>query len=757
MSGVFLSYAREDQPFARRLHDALSAAGRDPAWDQDHAVVPFSAPYATEIATAIAGSEKFIFVISPDSLDSHPCATELGVAAQSNKQIVPLLRRPARDGQPVAEPVAERNWIFFDDDARFEDSMRELLETLDTDLDWVKPHTRLLVRAKEWTDSGGDRSRLLRGRDLRTAEEWLAHGDAHPQTPPTSGQRAFIAASRKAADRVAWLQRTVLAVGLVIAVGLATFAFVEQHQAVQQRNTAIYNETVAEGLEFGSTDTPLAAQLDLAAYHMRPGAGPASRLLSAENTPLSSALPAGSQAAFSVAYSPGGRTLASGDGDGTVRLWDVSDPAHPQELGRPLTDVYTVYSVAFSPDGRTLATADADGKVRLWDVADPAHPRPLGVPLTGGTQNAVYSMAFSPDGDTLAAGDSGGAVWLWDVADPAHPHLLGRPLTGGTGIADTVAFSPAGSTLAVGMSGDAIWLWDVADPAQPFPLGQPLVSGTVQPLSVAFSPDGNTLASGTSYGTVLLWDVANPANPSVLGQPLTSGTGGSYSVAFSRDGNTLASGNADGSIRLWDVADPAQPRLLGQPLVALSRAVLALAFSPDDHTLASGNFDGAVRLWSLPETTLVGGTGSVLAVAFSPDGHTLASAGLDGAVWLWDVADLAHTYPAGPPLTGGTGAAVSVAFSPDGRVLAVGSQDGTIRLWDVADPAHPFLLGPPLTAGTGSVNWSRSAAMACWPAATMTGPSGRGMSLTRRTPSRWPGWRPGSPSSPWRSVPIAAR
>jgi hypothetical protein len=192
-------------PFARRLHDALSAAGRDPAWDQDHAVVPFSAPYKAEIATAIAGSEKFIFVISPDSLDSGPCTAELAAAVESSKQVIPLLRRQARDGQPIAEAVAERNWIFLDDDARFEATLAELIEALDTDLDWVKTHTRLLVRAREWTGgrgdrSSGDRSRLLRGRDLRAAEAWLAEGNTHPQAPATSGQRAFIAASRRAAD-----------------------------------------------------------------------------------------------------------------------------------------------------------------------------------------------------------------------------------------------------------------------------------------------------------------------------------------------------------------------------------------------------------------------------------------------------------------------------------------------------------------------------------------------------------------------------
>ena len=105
-----------------------------------------------------------------------------------------------------------------------------------------------------------------------------------------------------------------------------------------------------------------------------------------------------------MAFSPDGHTLASGNDDGTVRLWDVADPAHPRPLGQPLTSGAVVNSVAFSPDGHTLASGSADGTIRLWDVADPAHPSPLGQPLTSGGTAAVDSVAFSPDGHTLASG-----------------------------------------------------------------------------------------------------------------------------------------------------------------------------------------------------------------------------------------------------------------------------------------------------------------------------------------------------------------
>src|SRR4051812_2215964 len=88
-------------------------------------------------------------------------------------------------------------------------------------------------------------------------------------------------------------------------------------------------------------------------------------LLSAQEPKLRDTLKGDTGGVRSVAYSPDGNTLASGNGDGTIKLWDV---AAGRERATLKGHTFPVGSVAYSPDGKTLASGSQDGTIKLWDV-----------------------------------------------------------------------------------------------------------------------------------------------------------------------------------------------------------------------------------------------------------------------------------------------------------------------------------------------------------------------------------------------------
>lgn len=576
---------------------------------------------------------------------------------------------------------------------------------------------RIEEDGRAWEGSNRDSSLLYRGSRLGQARSWAkSAGD----TFLTRSAVEFLAASARLRRRTDWIRRSAvsaLVVLAMVAVGSAVVAW-------QQRNDAVFEQVVAEADRVQYTDPSLSAQIDLVAHRLRPdNEGTNNRLISIVNAPLATPLLGHTGAVYLTSFSPDGKTLATASYDRTVRLWDVSDRARPEALGKPLVGGTSwVSSAVFSPDGRTLAGAGDDGKIRLWDVRDPGHPKSLGAPLTG-HRGTIYLIAFSPDGGTLASVGEDRTVRLWDMGDPAEPKPLGA-LTGHTAAVRSVAWSPDGHTLAAGGDDNTIRLWDTTDPRHPKAYDTVLTGHTGLVHSVAFSPDGTELASGSSDDSIRLWDLEDPADAQQIGSPLTGHTGPIWSVAFSPDGSTLAAASADSTASLWNVSDPAYPSQVGEPLAGSSGEMYALGFSPDGRTLATGSGDSKVRLWSIPTADMVGQSGS-----FRPDGKVLATAGRDGRIRLWDVRDPARPKALNKPLMPGDGGQGSLAFSPDGHTLAVLTGSRAVYLLNVTDPAHPVSYGSPIALRTRFMG----------PDALAFSPDGRTLATAydNRTPRLW--------------------
>ena len=390
---IFISYSRRDMAFADRVETALKAFGFDPLIDRSE--ISAFEDWWTRIQALIARADTILFVLSPDAVASEVCAKEVAFAASLNKRFAPIVHRRV-DSQPIPEALARLNFVFFDDDAHFDEAMERLVEALSTDVEWIRKHTEFGEQARQWSQVGrpGPRGLLLRSPMLEEAERWIALRPSGAPAP-TEATHSFIAESRRAATQRRNVLSASLGAGLIVALGLAGLAYWQRGIAVQQEQIAIEQKSLAEKSE-AQAKTELDKALLTQSRFMAN--------LANQNVYVANA---GTAIAVSLEALPDIRA-------GNSRPYAPEAEAALFGSWQALREIKVLHghgdrvrSAAFSPDGRRVVTAD--GEARIWDAESGKV-----IAVLQGHEDEVWSAAFSPDGRRIVTVGGGGAR-IWDA------------------------------------------------------------------------------------------------------------------------------------------------------------------------------------------------------------------------------------------------------------------------------------------------------------------------------------------------------
>jgi formylglycine-generating enzyme required for sulfatase activity len=214
---VFISYSRRDVAFADWLVAALKVRGFEVRIDRQD--LPKLEDWERELLNFIRQADSVVLIVSPHSLASKVVEWELEQVRLNGKRLAPVMIGDI-EGVVLPREIAKINYLVFSDPTLLEQRADELASALNTDIAWIKEHTRLGELARHWLERGKPEDALVRGQDLTDADNWALR---HPRGAPgvTVAQQTFLVASRAAEiDRRRRRRLLRLVLAMIVAVGM---------------------------------------------------------------------------------------------------------------------------------------------------------------------------------------------------------------------------------------------------------------------------------------------------------------------------------------------------------------------------------------------------------------------------------------------------------------------------------------------------------------------------------------------------------
>lgn len=690
---VFVSYSRTDGDFARRLNSELQLNGKTTWFDQDS--IASGADFQKEIYKGIETADNFLFVISPQAINSPYCTDEVEYAQKLNKRFVTLLLVDV-DIKTLPPALAAVQWINFKPNvADFHTAFGELIRTIEIDREYVQNHTKWSLRSMEWFKKDKDKDLLLRGSELSVADIWLEDAlKVEKQPRPSKLQIDYIHASKDdalaavlAERRKARRLQVALIVALMMLVGALGASYYaydqtliaekEAAKAVMQQMIAESNATTARRAEEQAlNEKNKAVAQEKIANEEKEKAELARK--QAENEKLN-ALRAEAVAREQTSQAVSSKKLAeiekekaekakliaeqkTIEANESKKAVDKANEAANFQLYRFNAKEFAVKAVEQENDtlGALLALTSYDLSSTAYNLVK--KPKQYESEIIEALQDAslkfdkskgilqkaeAWGLAWDYVGDKLAYSDTIGSLMVSrlvneDAANfPKIKKLTKFKIPKTENLIRALSFNPEKATeIAFGTSDGNVTILNTESSKQNIIYNHNRQSV----LGVAYCIEKQWLISTSldSKKAIIIWDMKGQK---ILKEIEWTAPIGSFTLHKTY----FIGADKAGNVVFMNLAE------LEKPLISIYKRYASpfysIAYHADGHHLAVGNLRGEVLYFKFqPENHRIGVStalepqiftkkhlGAVSASCFSKDGTWLATAGLDGVVMLWNL------------------------------------------------------------------------------------------------------------------------